>query len=244
MERHLTLEQLAEETGISKSALGKYESDDFKDISPFSIVTLAKFYGVSTDYLLGLTETKNHPNTDLHDLHLGDDMIEFLKSGKLNNRLLSELALHKDFQRFLVDIEIFVDRVADMRINDMNAILEANRKQIMEKHNPGENDLYVRTLELAQVSEENFFAHVVHKDIDGILHDIREAHRKDTTTADTALHYEGTEEEKKARLFLATLGIDYDKLTPEEFVTQINILKKSEHLKSPNNQRGKAVPYA
>lgn len=82
-------------------------------------------------------------------------MIELLKSGKLNNRLLSELALHKDFQRFLVDIEIFVDRVADMRINDMNAILEANRKQIMEKHNPGENDLYVRTLELAQVSEEN-----------------------------------------------------------------------------------------
>lgn len=119
VERHLTLEQLAEETGISKSALGKYESDDFKDISPFSIVTLAKFCGVSTDYLLGLTETKNHPNTDLHDLHLGDDMIELLKSGKLNNRLLSELALHKDFQRFLVDIEIFVDRVADMRINAM-----------------------------------------------------------------------------------------------------------------------------
>lgn len=59
----------------------------------------------------------------------------------------------------------------------------------------------------------------------------------------SGLTYEGTEEEKKARLFLATPGIDYDKLTPEEFVTQINILKKSEHLKSPNNQRGKAVPY-
>ena len=97
---------------------------------------------------------------------------------------------------------------------------------------------------------------MVHRDIDGIMTDIREAHRKDTTTADTAspvaeiqkqmetaMHYEGTEEEKKARLFLATLGIDYDKLTPEEFVTQINILKKSEHLKSPNNLRGKAVPY-
>ena len=136
VERHLTLEQLAEETGLSKSALGKYESDDFKDISPFSIVTLAKFYGVSTDYLLGLTETKNHPNTDLHDLHLSDDMIDLLKSGRLNNRLLSELALHQDFQRFLVDIEIFVDRIADMRINDMNAILEANRKQKANDINP------------------------------------------------------------------------------------------------------------
>ena len=256
VERHLTLEQLAQESGISKSALGKYESDDFKDISPFSIVTLAKFYGVSTDYLLGLTETKNHPNTDLYDLHLSDEMIDLLKSGKINNRLLSEVALHKDFQRFLVDIEIFVDRIADMRINDMNAILEANRKQIMEKYNTGENDLYVRTLELAQVSEENYFAHVVHRDIDGIMQDIRKSHKTDSTTADTespvkeiqkqmetAMHYKGTEEEKKARLFLATLGIDYDKLTPEEFVTQINILKKSEHLKSPNNQRRKAVPY-
>ena len=256
VERHLTLEQLAQESGISKSALGKYESDDFKDISPFSIVTLAKFYGVSTDYLLGLTETKNHSNTDLHDLHLGDDMIELLKSGKLNNRLLSEIALHKDFQRFLVDIEIFVDRIADMRINDMNAILEASRRQVMEKHNPGENDLYMRTLELAQVSEENYFAHVVHKDIDGIMQDIRKSHKTDSTTADTespvkeiqkqmetAMHYKGTEEEKKARLFLSTLGIDYDKLSQEEFVALIGILKKSAHMKSPNNMRGKVVPY-
>ena len=39
----------------------------------------------------------------------------------------------------------------------------------MAKHNPGENDLYVRTLELAQVREEDYFAHVVHKDIDGII---------------------------------------------------------------------------
>lgn len=53
----LTLEELAERTGLSRSALGKYESDETaKDISPFAIQTLAKFYGVSTDYLLGLTE--------------------------------------------------------------------------------------------------------------------------------------------------------------------------------------------
>ena len=60
--KHLTLEQLAEQTDLSKSALGKYESDDYKDISPFAIATLAKFYGVSTDYLMGVSENKNHPN--------------------------------------------------------------------------------------------------------------------------------------------------------------------------------------
>ena len=256
VERHLTLEQLAEATGISKSALGKYETDDYKDISPYSIIELAKFYEVSTDYLLGVTETKNHPNTDLHDLHLSDDMITLLKSGKINNRLLCEMATHKNFQRLMVDMEIFVDRIADMRINDMNTVLDATRRQVIEKYNPSENDLYVRTLELAQISEDDYFSHVVHNDIDGIMRDIRDAHKKDTMTADekspateaqrqleTAMSYEGSEDEKKARVFLASLGIDYDKLTQEEFVTLINVLKKSAHMKSPYNQRGKATSY-
>ena len=73
VDKHLTLEQLAEQTGLSKSALGKYETDDYKDISPFAIATLADFYGVSTDYLMGLTENKNHPNTELQSLHLRDN---------------------------------------------------------------------------------------------------------------------------------------------------------------------------
>lgn len=102
VERHLTLEELAEATGLSKSALGSYEADDYKDISPFSIVTLAEYYGVSTDYLLGVSEMKNHPDTDLAGLHLSDEMLKLLASGKINNRLLCEIATHKDFQRLMV----------------------------------------------------------------------------------------------------------------------------------------------
>ena len=89
VDRGLSLEQLAEQTGLSKSALGKYESEDFKDISPFAIVTLAKFYGVSTDYLLGLTENKNPANAELQALHLRDDAVDAIRDGKYNKRLLS-----------------------------------------------------------------------------------------------------------------------------------------------------------
>ena len=255
VERSLTLEQLSAETGISKSALGKYEADDFKDISPFSMVELAKFYGVSTDYLLGLTEQKNHPNTELDALHLGDDAIEVLRTGKFNHRLLSELICHKDFQRFMLDAEIYVDRIADMRINDMNAVLEAVRQMALMKNGGDANDLYLRTLEVAQIREDEYFGSLSVDDLKVILRDIREQHRPDTMTADEsalvatvqgqlqdAMNFEGSSEEKKARSFLVTLGIDYDKLSKEQFVTLIEILKLSKHMKSPMSQRGKARP--
>ena len=116
-ERGLTLDQLAKETGLSKLALGSYELNENVEISPHSALTLAKFYGVSTDYLLGLTEVKNRPNAELHELHLSDAMIDMLKSGKINNRLLCEMATHPGFPRFMTDVEIYVDRIADMRIS-------------------------------------------------------------------------------------------------------------------------------
>ena len=53
VERNLKLETLAEQTGLSKSALSKYESDDVTDLSIYAVTTLAEFYGVTTDYLLG-----------------------------------------------------------------------------------------------------------------------------------------------------------------------------------------------
>lgn len=96
-------------------------------------MTLAKFYGVSTDYLLGLTENKNHPNTELNALHLSDDAITVLTTGSFNHRLLSEMICHKDFQRMMLDAEIYVDRIADMRITNMNAALEAVRQSVIKK---------------------------------------------------------------------------------------------------------------
>ena len=252
VERSLTLEQLSAETGISKSALGKYEADDFKDISPFSMVELAKFYGVSTDYLLGLTEQKNHPNTELDALHLGDDVIEVLKTGKFNHRLLSELICHKDFQRFMLDAEIYVDRIADMRVNNMNAVLEAVRQMALMKNGGEENDLYLRTLEVAQIREDEYFGSLIADDLKGILRDIRNEHRPDAMTADKtslvatvqgqlqdAMNFEGSSEKKKIRAYLATISLDYDALTKEEFVSLIGILKKSKYMKNPISQRGR-----
>ena len=152
----------------------------------------------------------------------------------------------------MLDAEIYVDRIADMRIANMNAALEAVRQSVIQKKGNDKEDLYLRTLELAQIQEDEYFGHVISEDLTGILRDIRDMHRKDATTADEscaalnvqkqlqdAMDYEGSAEEKKARLFLANLGIDYDALTMEQFANLVEVLKLSKHMKSPISQRGK-----
>ena len=101
VERSLKLETLAEQTGLSKSALSKYESDDVTDLSIYAVTTLAEFYGVTTDYLLGVTENKKRPDAVLSDLHLSDGAVDVLRNGKFNHRLLCELIVHENFRRFL-----------------------------------------------------------------------------------------------------------------------------------------------
>jgi transcriptional regulator with XRE-family HTH domain len=249
----LTLEQLAEKTGLSKSALGKYESDDFTDISPYAIATLAKFYSVSADYLLGLTENKNPTNAELQALHLRDDAIVSIRDGKYNKRLLSELLAHEKFQKFMIDAEIYADRIADSRVDDMNTMLEIVRKQAIQQYGAEDDDLYMRTLKLGQVKTEDYFARILSDDLAEILNDIRQAHKRDATTADEtsaaeevsrrlqeAAHYEGSPQETQARVYLASLGIDYDAISKEEFVTLIGILSKSKKLQiRQKSQRGK-----
>ena len=92
-----------------------------KDISHYALIKLATFYGVTVDYLLGLTETKHHSNADLADLRLSDDMIDVLKERLVDTALLGELVAHPDFMKLLADIQIYVEGIAAMQIQNLNA---------------------------------------------------------------------------------------------------------------------------
>ena len=206
LNKGLKLEELAEQTGISKSALGSYEKDDYKEINHGNLILLADFYGVSLDYLFCRTENRAEINTPLRELHLSDEMVALLKSGRINNRLLCELATHKDFIKFLADIEIYVDGIATIQIQNLNLIIR----------------------------------------------DIREAHKKDsesapqTTVADelkenleAVENFKGSRDEKLVVLYCKQLGINYKNLSDEEFRWLIRILKKSKKMGTPISQRKK-----
>ena len=252
VERGLTLEQLAEQTHLSKSALGSYEAEDFKDISHYALIKLVRFYGVTADYLLGLSETKNHPNADLADLRLSDDMIELLKSGLVNNSLLCELATHPAFPRFMADLEIYVNGVAVKQVQAANAIVDTMSATIMKRYNPGLTDPQLRQLVAAHIDDDSFCRYVIQQDINGIALDLREAHKDDffsvpednpledflQTIEETAK--EDSDPEQAALVFICKrLKLNLKKLSDEEKKWLKKIAQKSDLLKNPNPQRGR-----
>ena len=252
VERGLTLEQLAEQTNLSKSALGSYEADDFKDISHYALIKLAKFYGVTADYLLGLAETKNHPNADLADLRLSDDMIELLQSGRVDNSLLCELAAHPDFVKLLADLEIYVNGVAVRQVQGANAIVDTVSATIMKQHNPGLSDKELRELITAHLDEDEFCRYVIQRDINGIALDLREAHKDDffsvpednplkdflQTAEETAK--KDSDPERASLVFICKrLRLNYGKLNGEDKAALKRLAGKSDLLKNPIPQRGR-----
>ena len=244
-ENHLSLEELSDRTGISSSTLSNYETDEYKSINHDYLIKLADFYGVSLDYLFCLTENKKESNSEISELRLSDEVIDLLKSGRINSRLLSEIISHKDFAHFLADAEIYVDGIAAMRIKDLNAMLDGLRYDVMARNGTTDSDHYLETLEKAQIDEDDYFCHITHGTMDGILRDIRRSHEKDIenmpntgTTAqnimkDAALLAKkgGTPEEYLCQILCTALGVDFSKLPDDLRQSVQKLVRRSPSLK-------------
>lgn len=183
VERKLSLKELAEETGISSSALGEYENDDKKGIPHYVLTTLAKYYGVSLDYLFDLSHVRENTNTDIKELGLDDKTIDILKSNEINNRLLCEIICHPGFKKLMADTEIYVDGIASQFIQSLNSFADVMSKKIVNEYNPGENDPGLLVLDACKVEEDRYFLDKLQLDMEPIVKDIREAHVDDKETA-------------------------------------------------------------
>lgn len=250
-EHRLTLEQLAEHTGLSRSALASYESDDFKDISHFALLKLAKFYDVSADYLLGMAETKRPSDMETATLGLSDELIALLRAGKINTPMLNEMASRRGFVKLLADMEIYVDGLAEQQIHTLNAAVNTAREKIIEKYHPDEYESTLYLLNAMEIQEGEYFSRRVHDDIDGIMEDMKKSHaQRQSRPAESpaesikrdieeAMNTSEGKVETLLRQALIRLGVPYAKVTEEEKQTLLNVLRKSKTLQSGIPKRGK-----
>lgn len=60
----------------------------------------------------------------------------------------------------MTDAEIYVDGIATMRFQDINASLETVRAEILKKYQPEEENTTLKALQASQIQEEDYFCHV------------------------------------------------------------------------------------
>ena len=252
--KKLTLAQVEQETGVSRAALGKYENTDEipKDVSPYNLEKLARFYGVSMDYLMGMTEQREPDRTPVEDLHLSTAALEVLKDGQFNHRLLSEIITNEHFRRLLVDMEIYVDGHVTGRIRALNAQLQAARSEIEKQFSPDKDEIGMRTFEVGQIDHHKYMGDIISEDLLSIAHDLREAHKNDPGSTSDEDMMKQTEEnakqvlsaggnmtEQALHMICLQLGIDYEKVNAVDRMALKRVLKMSPVFQTAINQRGK-----
>lgn len=250
VERGMNQKEVEDQTGIPASTLSAYENDTVGNVNVNAIVRLAGFYDVQPEYLLCLTDNKKRPDARIQDLHLSDGAVDILlKDGVFNHRLLCELIEHPGFRQMMLDLEIYVDRYMSDRLKDANAMLEGMRQLLAEKYNAAD-DVEMRTLQVGQIVEDEYFGRVIYEELLAIMKDIRAAHVSDDTTSDgsaiermrqsveSAKTLEGSPEEQQLRAMCKQVGKEYDLLDKEDLAATMRILRE---LTPRTVQQGRAV---
>ncbi|MFI3255527.1 MAG: helix-turn-helix transcriptional regulator, partial [Eubacteriales bacterium] len=174
----LSQEELADIIKVSKSTISNIETKEH-DISHVNLVKLAKFFDVSTDYLLGLIGTKKHLSPREYPLELSDRAMEMIENEEINWYFLSELMEHKGFPVLLTDMEVYVEGLISMMVNSLNGTINDVKKQIVKEFDPPKHELYLRTLEVAEQTVDNHFNHILMADLMPILKSMKKRHKYD-----------------------------------------------------------------
>lgn len=130
--KSLTLENVSSDTGIPKSTISKIELDPMKT-SFENIVTIATYYDISLDYLLGLRKHSKILKTDMSELNITPKAVDKLKSDERRGKMISKLIELDCFDEFLDRLEVFIGGNMETAYSSLNTIykltLENIRKQ-------------------------------------------------------------------------------------------------------------------
>lgn len=94
---NITQAELAEEIGISDSAFSRYLNQKTDMLGDGYIIRIAKFFNVSTDFLLGETNIPDKKNYDIEELGLSAESAKALYTGKVNTSVLNQLLQNQKF---------------------------------------------------------------------------------------------------------------------------------------------------
>ena len=92
----LTFDELSKQIGVSRASLSKYQNDN-AEAGISALAKIARFFGVTTDYLLGFENCKTHDNTNINkETGLSDSAISSISKLLRDDKEFTRLSLLSD----------------------------------------------------------------------------------------------------------------------------------------------------
>ena len=244
--RKITQAELAEKVGLSNSALLQGRTTNLGD---GFIIRIAKYFDVSTDFLLGETDIPDRKNYDIEELRLSAETAKLLYTGKVDASVLNQLIEHPRFPQLLLLLARYRDETMIAGINAMNQILTFIRSLTLDQANlhPEDADTAknaaqdLRLLATPPVTADtntiqNLFMQIV-RDIKKNAESASEAQQAATTEVLKLLRENLTKDGESVDLSKLTMktiseaGIPEEKLTSlgASFLDLLNALKEPDH---------------
>ena len=228
-EKKLKLSEVEQATGISVPTLSRFETDEYTSIAYQDLLKLATFYGVSMDYLSGMTNHRQYRNVSIDELSLTDEVVELLKSKRANNRLISELLTQEEFIKLLATIEVYIDGKVSAGSNALNATIRVAEKTIMKEGNFQDKDELLAELREAFIDENACLRYRITERFNAVVQGLFEQHKHlvdneaeklivDTMEdcLDTYFEAEEKSDNPNFKLAMKQLGIDISDFSQEE----------------------------
>ena len=133
--RKITQAELAERVGLSSSTLSRYLQGRTENLGDGFIIRIAKYFDVSTDFLLGETDIPERKNYDIEELGLSAETAKLLYKGKVDASVLNQLIEHPRFPQLLLLLARYRDETMIAGINAMNQILTFMRSLTLDQAN-------------------------------------------------------------------------------------------------------------
>lgn len=256
-EKKLKLSEVEQATGISVPTLSRFETDEYTSIAYQDLLKLATFYGVSMDYLSGMTNHRQYRNVSIDELSLTDEVVELLKSKKANNRLISELLTQKEFIKLLATIEVYIDGKVSAGSNALNATIQVAEKAIMQEVNLQDKDELLAELREAFIDENACLRYRITERFNNVVQGLFEQHKHLVDNEAENLIAEKMEEcldtyfesEEKKKMYpnvevsMKQLKLDTSDFSEEEKAALEKFLSRSEVAKAAASYNGRSMKH-
>ena len=120
----LSQKQLADQLHVTHSQISRIESGETKNPNISIVIDAARFFHVSTDYLLGITQITSPKSYDISELGLSEEAVTKLITRRIDVDILNRLLEHEHFPKLCIMIRNYFDDTIAEGIMARNKVID------------------------------------------------------------------------------------------------------------------------